>query len=123
MSGAAMKINFEIPADDLERAQAFYSGLFGWEIKEVPGRKDYFSITSTSENSVGGGLIKRFRPQETTINYIDVPSIDEYSARVEALGGKIVVQKKPVRGSGYFTIFRDTENNTIGMWEENTDAQ
>ena len=117
-----MIVNFEIPADDLERAQAFYSGLFGWEIKEVPGRKDYFTITSTSKNSVGGGLIKRFRPQQTIINYIDVPSIDEYSARVEALGGKIVVQRKPVQGSGYFAICRDTENNTFGMWEENTDA-
>jgi predicted enzyme related to lactoylglutathione lyase len=123
VSGAAMIVNFEIPADDLERAQAFYSGLFGWEIKEVPGRKDYFTITSTGENSVGGGLIKRFRPQQTIINYIDVPSIDEYSARVEALGGKIVVQRKPVRGSGYFAICRDTENNTFGMWEENNDAQ
>ena len=123
MSGAAMIINFEIPADDLERAQAFYSGLFGWEIKEVTGRKGYLTITGTSENSVGGGIIKRFQPQQTIINYIDVPSIDEYSARVESLGGKIVVQKKPVRGSGYFVICRDTENNAFGMWEENTDAQ
>jgi len=117
-----MIVNFEIPADDLKRAQAFYAGLFGWEIKEVPGRKDYFTITSTGKNSVGGGLIKRFRPQQTIINYVDVPSIDEYISRVETLGGTIVVQKKAVRGSGYFAICRDTENNAFGIWEENINA-
>jgi hypothetical protein len=118
-----MIVNFEIPADDLKRAQAFYSGLFGWEIKEVPGRKDYFTITSTGKSTVGGGLIKRFRPQQTIINYVDVPSIDEYISRVETLGGTIVVQKKVVRGTGYFAICRDTENNAFGMWEENSDAR
>ena len=118
-----MRVNFEIPADDLNRAMRFYSELFGWEIKPVPGRNEYLMITSSEENSVGGGLIKRFRPQHTVINYIDVPSIDEYSSRVHALGGKIVIPKKPVRGAGYFAICRDTENNTFGIWEENTDAE
>jgi predicted enzyme related to lactoylglutathione lyase len=118
-----MRVNFEIPADDLNRARRFYSELFGWEIKPVPGRNEYFMITSSGENSVGGGLIKRFRPQHTVINYIDVPSIDECISRVQALGGKIVIRKKPVRGAGYFAICRDTENNTFGIWEENTDAQ
>jgi predicted enzyme related to lactoylglutathione lyase len=117
-----MIINFEIPADDLERAQEFYSGLFGWEIKEVTGRKDYFTIKGTGTNSVGGGLIKRFRPQQTIINYVGVPSIDEYISRVEALGGTIAVKKKAVRGTGFFAICRDTENNAFGMWEENPDA-
>lgn len=123
MSGTAMIVNFEIPADDLKRAQAFYSGLFGWKIKEVPGRNNYFTITSSGKNSVGGGLIKRFRAHQTIINYVDVPSIDEYISRVKALGGTIVVQKKAVQGSGYFAVCRDTENNAFGMWEDNTDAQ
>jgi predicted enzyme related to lactoylglutathione lyase len=122
MSGTAMIVNFEIPADDLERAMRFYSELFGWEIREVTGRKDYFTITSTGKNSVGGGLIKRFLPQQTIINYIDVPSIDECSSRVAALGGRVIVRKKPVRGAGYFAVCRDTEDNPFGIWEANTDA-
>lgn len=31
-------VHFEIPANDIERARRFYSTLFGWEFKEVPGR-------------------------------------------------------------------------------------
>jgi uncharacterized protein len=32
------------------------------------------------------------------MNYIDVRSVDEYSSKVERLGGKIVVPKMPVKG-------------------------
>ena len=119
----AMVVYFEIPADDLVQAKKFYSELFGWEIKEVPGRKNYLVITTSGEKAVGGGLIKRFNPQQRSINYIDVPSVDEYAARVEQLGGGIVVPKKAVPGAGYFAICRDTENNTFGIWEENNNAK
>lgn len=29
--------HIDIPVGDMERAKAFYSGLFGWEIAEIPG--------------------------------------------------------------------------------------
>ena len=35
---------FEIPADNLERAKAFYSNLFGWKINPFPGGGDYWHI-------------------------------------------------------------------------------
>jgi uncharacterized protein len=30
-------MNFEIPADDIERSKKFYSDLFGWKIEKWPG--------------------------------------------------------------------------------------
>ncbi len=118
----SMVIHFEIPADDLERARKFYSGLFGWDINEVPGRKMYMSITSEGQKAISGALMNRINPLQKIINYIGVPSIDEYSAKVEQLGGKIVVRKKAIAGTGYFSICLDTENNTFGIWEENRNA-
>jgi predicted enzyme related to lactoylglutathione lyase len=35
-------MHFEIPADNVERAKSFYSKLFGWEIKEIPGNDNNF---------------------------------------------------------------------------------
>lgn len=35
---------FEIPADQPERAQTFYSRLFGWKINPFPGVTDYWRI-------------------------------------------------------------------------------
>jgi uncharacterized protein len=115
-------MHFEIPADDVERAKSFYSKLFGWEIKEIPGM-DYWIITTTGEKAVGGGLMKRQNPQLPIINYIDVSSLDKYAAEVEKLGGKIIVPKTAIPEMGYFAICLDTENNAFGIFEDNKNAK
>lgn len=30
-------VHFEIPADNVERAEAFYKNAFGWQMNSVPG--------------------------------------------------------------------------------------
>lgn len=52
-------------------------------------------------------------------NFIDVNSVDEYSSKIEKLGGKIVVPKMAVPGMWYFVVCHDTENNSFGIWEYN----
>jgi len=117
-----MVVHFEIPADDIERAKLFYTKLFGWEINALDGRSNYLLIRSTDRTSLSGGLLKRFNPKQTTILYFDVSSVDEYTAKVRDLGGRIVAAKKSVPETGYFAICLDTENNTFGIWEENPNA-
>jgi uncharacterized protein len=113
-------VHFEIPADDIQRASTFYSELFGWKIEGVQGM-DYSMIDLYG--APGGGMMKRMHPDQQIINYIGVPSVDEYSVKVEKLGGKIVVPKKAVPGMGYFVICIDTENNAFGIWEMNPQAK
>ena len=107
-------VHFEIPADDMQRAKKFYSNLFGWNIVGMPGM-DYMMIDVYG--APGGGMMKKILPDQQIINYIGVPSVDEYAAKVEKLGGKIIVPKKAVPGMGYFVVCMDTENNPFGIWE------
>ena len=133
-------VHFEIPADDVERSRKFYSDLFGWKIEKWPGtdggdgssssssNMDYWMISTTDDKggkaSVGGGIMKRQDPQEQQItNFIDVSSVDEYSSKIEKLGGKVVVSKMAVPSVGYFAICLDTENNKFGIWESNENAK
>ena len=68
--------------------------------------------------------MKRQNPQQQGItNYIDVNSIDEYSAKIEKLGGRVVVPKMPVPGMGYFGVCLDTEKNTLVIWETDSNAK
>lgn len=115
--------HFEIPADNLERARNFYTDLFGWKI-EKDANMDYWLI-STGEPGKGayGGMMMRQDPQQPILNYIDVPSVEEYIARVVKLGGKIIMPKSPVPGMGYFAVFLDTENNALAIWEEDKEAK
>jgi uncharacterized protein len=133
-------VHFEIPADDVERAKKFYNDLFRWKIEKWPGATDdsqltsaatgqpmeYWIITTTDDKgnkALGGGMMKRQIPEHHVTNYINVNSVDEYSSKVEMLGGKVVAFKHAVPGMGYFALCLDTENNSFAIWESNENAK
>ncbi|MDP8940917.1 MAG: VOC family protein [Thermoproteota archaeon] len=87
---------------------------------------EYWTITTTDEKgdkALGGGMMKRMHPEHQVTNYIDVKSVDEYSSKVQKLGGKVVVPKMAVPKMGYLAICLDTENNTFGIWETDESAK
>lgn len=115
---------FDVPADNIKRAQKFYSGLFGWKIKPFHGMKDFMEIdTAGPDASPNGGLSQRKGPGQTIVNYVSVESVDKYIAKIEKLGGKICVPKTAVPQMGYFAVCQDTENNGFGLWEINQNAK
>jgi uncharacterized protein len=67
--------------------------------------------------------MKRQMPQHQVTNYIGVKSVDEYSSKVQKLGGKVVAPKHPVPGMGYFAVCLDTENNAFALWESSESAK
>ena len=113
--------HFEIPADDVARAKAFYEKTFGWKIKAFPmpaGAPEYFGVTTRKKGEPGidGGLMKRNTPGQPFTNYISVKSIDTMSQAVQANGGSIVTPKQEIgAGMGWISVFKDPENNFIGL--------
>jgi predicted enzyme related to lactoylglutathione lyase len=121
-------VHFEIPSDNIERAKKFYNDLFGWKMEKMPGPTEYwtFATTPSDKNSdeqqnITGGVMDRQMPQQSITNYISVKSVDDYSKKVEGLGGKVKVPKTEVLNLGWFAICTDTENNTFGLWETKED--
>ena len=117
---------FEIPADNPERAKSFYNALFGWKIEKFPGAAmEYWHIdTGGADASPDGGLMKRQSPQQQGItSYVSVPSVDQFAAKVQKLGGKVCMPKTAVPQMGYFAICQDTENNMFALWEKNETAK
>jgi len=79
-------------------------------------------VTTTDDNgnkALGGGMMKRVQPEQRITNYIKVRSVDQYSAKVEKLGGRVVAPKHAVPGMGYFAICLDNDNNCFAIWESN----
>jgi uncharacterized protein len=123
-------VHFDIPADDIERAKKFYSDLFGWKIekwsKSGTGDMEYWMVTTTDEKGnkgLDGGIMKRQNPQHQVTNSIDVKSVDEYSSKVQQLGGKVVYPNMAITGMGYFAGCLDTEGNSFGIFEYNESAK
>jgi predicted enzyme related to lactoylglutathione lyase len=114
--------HFEVPADDVERAKAFYRKLFGWQIAPVEGYDDYWSIQTGDEQDLSGGLMKRQVPEQVPVSYVQVESVADYAAKVEELGGQVIIPRSPVPGMGWYAQFVDTEGNIFALWETDESA-
>lgn len=117
--------HFEIPADDPIRAVAFYEQVFGWEITKWEGPMEYWLISTGPEDEPGidGGLAKRATPETGTENTIGVDSVDDFVAKIESNGGKILRPKSAVPGVGWLAYCQDTEGNTFGIMQSDPAAQ
>ena len=123
-------VHFEIPANDVEKLKNFYSKLFGWKIEKYPGPSTYYTLGTVPVDEktmipmrpgVNGGLFPKkdsaMPDQAKPTNYISVESVDEYSKKIEALGGKIVVPKMEITGIGWWALALDPEGNHFGILE------
>ena len=117
-------IHFEIPADQPERASAFYHDVFGWQFQKWDGPMPYWLITTGAEGERGidGGMMPRQSPGASTVNTIGVESIDATLKTIQAKGGRTAVPKMAVPGVGWLAYCVDTEGNTFGVLQPDEKA-
>lgn len=117
---------FEIPVDDMQRSQDFYSKVFGWEAKElsegyvrllsVPTSND--GVSSNMAGAINGGLQKRGERAKAPTVVVTVDDIDLITAKIESMGGTIVIPKEEMGGMGWYVQFDDPAGNRIGLFQE-----
>jgi len=121
-------IHFELPVKSLERAQEFYSRVFGWVTSNFDAANVLVSTTETDEKGVPtkvGAINGSFRKTDdvsasTTPNIvIEVADIKNQLEIVTRNGGVIVDEPTDIPGMGLFARFRDTEGNLVGLWQNN----
>jgi predicted enzyme related to lactoylglutathione lyase len=121
-------IFFEIPVDKQARAKKFYSTVFGWKMNEIP-EMHYTQVGTVEADQMGvrgrpkepsainGGMVQRREQIKSPVLYICVESIDQAAATIEKNGGKVIQPKTPVGNFGFAAYFKDTEDNTVGLWQ------
>jgi predicted enzyme related to lactoylglutathione lyase len=118
-------VHFELPADNLERAQNFYRSAFDWSINTVPGMGYTLVQTTpsgkdgspTAPGAINGGMLTRQAPIKNPVITIEVASIDDSLKQIEKLGGRVVRDKQPVGNMGFAAYFSDSEGNVLGLWQ------
>ena len=115
-------IHFEILADEPEKAIEFYEKVFGWKFQKWEGPMEYWMVMTGEGPGIDGGLGRR-DPDSSTMNTIDVPSVDDYLKMIEDSGGKIIAPKGPVPGIGWFAVIMDPQGNSWGLMEDDADAK
>lgn len=118
-------VHFEIPVDNLERAEKFYQDTFGWKMNPVPEMS--YVILQTVEvdenrmpkeaGAINGGMMKRSSDISCPVITIQVSNLDDAVKKVQDSGGTLVREKVPVGKMGFAAYIKDTEGNIVGLWE------
>ena len=105
--------HLEINVKNLPRAKKFYSKLMGWKFYPMSPGYELFSLDKKS----GGALSKGRTGSNAILPYFHVKSIEQTLKKAGALKAKIIVPKTEISGNhGFFAHLRDSEGNTIGIW-------
>ena len=117
-------VHFEIPANDLEKAQEFYGKIFDWKFKKW--NDTYTTVITAGEGkggmakdvgAINGGLQKRGPRAKTPTVVVHTDSIDEVLQNVQTAGGSVPVPKEKIGGMGFYAQFEDPEGNRIGLFQ------
>lgn len=106
----------EIPAIDVNRSAAFYTGVFGWKIRR---RGDGQTAFDDSVGEVSGTWVTG-RPPSAEPGLLLYIMVDSVAATIDALiahGGEIV---QPIGADApeVTARFRDPAGNVIGLYQE-----
>jgi hypothetical protein len=113
--------HIEFPADDTERAKAFYGAVAGWEFSELPDFPEYF-VFRTAEG-YGGAIGKRDVSTGHILRiYIEVNSMDDALAAAERTGGTVKEAKQEIPGMGWFAVVIDPEGSEVGLFQSSRAA-
>ena len=124
MSGEV--VHFELPADNVERAQTFYRKTFGWKMDPIPGMGYTMVGTSPSDENgvpkepgaINGGMARREAPLNAPVFTILVDDIEGSAKAIAKNGGKVVRKKMEIGGGmGYAAYFADCEGNIVGLYQ------
>ena len=106
---------------DPEAAAAFYSGLFGWEVRDVmaPESAGTYLVGQIRGASVAAvsSIPDGAPPMATWNTYIDVVSADETVAKVVAAGGTTLKAPFDVEDAGRMAVCADLEGAVFSVWE------
>jgi predicted enzyme related to lactoylglutathione lyase len=111
---------FEIPVSDFERAKAFYSKIYDYDMPAVemgPNKLGFFLV---EQGGIGGAIAHGpgYEPSEKgALVYLNGGAdLQVVLERVQGAGGKVLMQKTQITPDlGHYALFEDTEGNRVAI--------
>ena len=121
-------VHFELSVSDPEKAQTFYSNVFGWTFQRYMADSEmpYWIVTTgpDGEPGINGGIMQRQGDMQAgTTNVVGVESVDAAVETIKAARGTITVEKMAVPGMGWVAYATDPDGNTFGVFEMDDQAK
>jgi predicted enzyme related to lactoylglutathione lyase len=113
-------VHVEFPSKDANRAQRFWSGLFGWKFEDSGMTEMDYRMARTSEQA-GAAVFPSEKASGYPNYYFASDDIDASIAKVRELGGE-AEEKQPIPKVGWSTHCKDSEGNVFHLFQADTAA-
>lgn len=113
----------ELYTTDARAAKAFYSGLFGWEVKELPidATSVYTIFTLHGQDCAALNDVMPADPAKgmppNWMAYVSTESSDDTAAKVKAAGGKVIKEPFDVMDVGRMAVLQDPTGAVFCSWQ------
>lgn len=107
--------HFEIPVDDIARAQAFYKSVLDFDY--TPWGEEMGMLEQPEGAGINGDLHLRGGLPHPTIVFT-VEDIDATLELVRANGGDALGEVQPMGETSRWVYIRDSEGNIVGLFDE-----
>lgn len=111
-------VHVELMTTDVAKAKAFYTGLFDWQLEDIPGM-DYTLIKVGA--GTGGGMMKTPNPNmpSSWLAYVLVDDAAATTEKARSLGATIQKEVTEIPGVGWFSVISDPTGATLALWQIN----
>lgn len=114
-------VHVELNTTDVDKAKAFYTKLFNWELKDEPMPSGTYTMIKVGTGT-GGGMMKNPVPGAPSmwLAYVDVDDINAATAKARSLGATVTLDVTEVGGYGWMSIITDPTGAALGLWKTKT---
>lgn len=109
-------VHFEFWSREPEKLAEFYQQAFDWDIQHMPEMN--YRMVNTGEG-LGGGIMQ---PDEGEMPgnmavYLNTDDLAATRAKIQAAGGKIILEEQEIPGMGKMCLFADPDGRVNGVWQ------
>lgn len=115
-------VHIELHTGDLAKAKAFYSGLFGWNLQDLPMPGGSYTMINVGEGT-GGGMMGDPGTPPHWLAYIGVEDADVATAKAKSLGATVVQGVMEVGDYGWMSVLTDPTGAAFALWQAKTPEQ
>ena len=108
-------VHLELRTENLSRAVAFYSEMFGWRAEAVrAGAASYLALGIG--DGIQGGVVERESGPPDWLPYVEVAGIRAATERARSLGAAVLVE--PREGpAGWRSVVSVPAGAEVGLWQ------
>jgi uncharacterized protein len=109
----------DLGVGDIQRAIAFYTAQFGWQVEQGGPETGGYSMASLEGRSVAG-IGPKVGPPDTPAawtTYLATEDADATAAKIKGAGGQVVMDPMDVMDVGRMAIAVDTTGAAFGIWQ------